>query len=134
MRRAPRRAVSYIRGRAECADADHLRWANSRVLRTADASAGLGKERRPIKRFMTGRLDREQCSGTPMDAIGEVEPGETFIIECPWEESRRARLTADGGYGTGMAPVGARADEAGRSSSTESRQAPGRRTGQSVCS
>jgi amidase len=41
-----------------------------------------------MQRFFTGRLDGAQCSGKPMDPIGEVEPGETVVIESALEEKR----------------------------------------------
>jgi len=41
-----------------------------------------------MQRFFTGRLDGPQCSGKPLEPIGEVNLGETFIIESTLEEER----------------------------------------------
>jgi len=39
------------------------------------------------QRFFTGRLDGPQCNGKPLEPIGEVDLGETFIVESTvWEE------------------------------------------------
>jgi amidase len=34
-----------------------------------------------MQRFFTGRLDGPQCNGKPLEPIGEVQLGETFVIE-----------------------------------------------------
>jgi len=41
-----------------------------------------------MQRFFTGRLDGPQCSGKPLEPIGEVNLGETFIIESTVDEER----------------------------------------------
>ncbi|UCC67126.1 MAG: acetamidase/formamidase family protein [Armatimonadota bacterium] len=41
-----------------------------------------------MQRFFTGRLDGPQCSGNPLEPIGEVELGQTFVIEASLEEER----------------------------------------------
>jgi len=41
-----------------------------------------------MQRFFTGRLDGPQCSGKPLEPIGEVDLGETFIIESTFPEER----------------------------------------------
>lgn len=38
-----------------------------------------------MQRFFTGRLDGPQCSGKPLEPIGEVDLGETFIIKHTFE-------------------------------------------------
>ncbi len=39
-----------------------------------------------MQRFFTGRLDGPQCSGKPLEPIGEVHLGETFIIEASLDQ------------------------------------------------
>jgi len=41
-----------------------------------------------MQRYFTGRLDGPQCSGKPLEPIGEVSLGETFIIESTMGEER----------------------------------------------
>lgn len=41
-----------------------------------------------MQRFFTGRLDGPQCSGKPLTPIGEVDLGETFIIESTFPEEQ----------------------------------------------
>ena len=41
-----------------------------------------------MQRFFTGRLDGPQCSGKPLEPIGEVDLGETFIIESTLGEEQ----------------------------------------------
>ena len=41
-----------------------------------------------MQRFFTGRLDGLQCSGKTLEPIGEVDMGETFIIESTFPEER----------------------------------------------
>ena len=42
-----------------------------------------------MQRFVTDRLDGPQCSGKPLEPIGEVDLGETFIISIPEEEREK---------------------------------------------
>jgi len=43
-----------------------------------------------MQRFFTARLDGSQSNGKPRDPIGEVDPGETFIVESTYVEEERA--------------------------------------------
>ena len=41
-----------------------------------------------MQRYFTGRLDGPQCNGKPLAPIGEVELGETFVVESTLEEKK----------------------------------------------